>query len=464
MPEISDATKAVGRNLAQTVGSNPTSVGIKRILPSFTELEVERGNDGIFRLTPPKIMNILDTNALRAQWSSEFQAFDDALNHDPIIGPQINMAIGTELGATVIRYNDFLHAMLHKLIDDNGLLEFSEEKFEEGWKNATTIFLANSFRFETLVAIPGLDLARFPLRLDEGIVIDLFSEREVSIGYRAGLIQSISPTFFLVEPENAVGIRRTVFLSKIVYDPTKTTLPTLDMPKGSFGCRHVFDHSSWVDDILLCFRLLKRNHFHSAGVVTWCDDSDLVGGMHYRAGRRNGLQPNSKLKLEECTELVRLWDSLKTVPSQLKWSLRRFSLALGRDLIEDRIVDFVISAEALLLSDSSSEDRGEIRYRFSLRGAKFLEGEGFSALELFRIFRLAYDWRSAVAHGGRLPEKLDTPLRSLKLSKTISTESEFSDLIEDLVRTALKKTILISQRNENIFHVDYWNKLILENK
>jgi hypothetical protein len=60
----------------------------------------------------------------------------------------------------------------------------------------------------------------------------------------------------------------------------------------------------------------------------------------------------------------------------------------------------VIAAESLFLSDLDEQYHGELRFRFALRAAKFIEHPNYGEHDIFRVMRRAYDARSAIVHGG----------------------------------------------------------------
>ncbi len=55
-----------------------------------------------------------------------------------------------------------------------------------------------------------------------------------------------------------------------------------------------------------------------------------------------------------------------------------FNLAFDRSLLTDQIVDLVIALESLFLSDLGEKNRRELRLRFALRAAKFIEHPSYS--------------------------------------------------------------------------------------
>ncbi len=115
----------------------------------------------------------------------------------------------------------------------------------------------------------------------------------------------------------------------------------------------------------------------------------------------------------------------------------------------DRIIDLGIALESLYLS--GTESKNEIRFRFSLHAAWHL-GENKEHREgLMKKFKAIYDWRSAVVHTGKLPEK---GRGKKKKSYTQEEVREFIRNAQDLCRDSIMKIL-----EEGKF--PDWNNLIL---
>jgi len=100
-------------------------------------------------------------------------------------------------------------------------------------------------------------------------------------------------------------------------------------------------------------------------------------------------------------QLQVMWPSVKEImlsPSHyLSLPLRRLIDGLARTRFDDRIVDYAIGLEALLLKDS---EQNELSYRFGLRGAMVLGEAGEDKHEAFQDLKDFYNARSAIVHGG----------------------------------------------------------------
>ncbi len=89
-----------------------------------------------------------------------------------------------------------------------------------------------------------------------------------------------------------------------------------------------------------------------------------------------------------------------------------------------------------LAETGSARDKGELKYRLSLRAAFFVEHPDLKPQDVFGLMRRAYDVRSVVAHGGT-PDSRDYRAAD----GSILTPTEFADVVEDIIRSALIRAI-----------------------
>jgi Apea-like HEPN len=204
-------------------------------------------------------------------------------------------------------------------------------------------------------------------------------------------------------------------------------------------------------------RLFKRGTISIPGIVAFSDQWPMDGGISASHMDPGGIRGNDyEFASGEREAFENLWQVLNSPLKRFQESaIRRFAYAGERRRPEDRLVDLMISAESLFLSDTGeARERGELRYRLALRAAFFVEIDTFSRKDLYRFVRSAYDARSALVHGGlpdnsvlKVPQKGSVPL------------SDFVSLTEDVMRAALLKAVKTPTFDEKTL-VD-WDSLIL---
>lgn len=92
----------------------------------------------------------------------------------------------------------------------------------------------------------------------------------------------------------------------------------------------------------------------------------------------------------------------RKIDKTLERALHRFLLGRERSDLVDKLVDYVIAWEAILLTSSGSPGTHELSYKFSLNGALIISSacRNKKPCEIFKKMRYAYDARSKIVHGG----------------------------------------------------------------
>jgi len=141
-------------------------------------------------------------------------------------------------------------------------------------------------------------------------------------------------------------------------------------------------------------------------------------------GFRQQLQASDEVRLREAFARLRTFDY--TADHRFALARRRFDLSYGRDDDEDRLVDHWIAFEALFVNDTKTE----LRYRASLRVARFVGDTSADRRAVFATLQRSYDWRSIVVHGA-------SP--SSKTTRKLGTLGQTAHATEDILRHSLTR-------------------------
>lgn len=136
------------------------------------------------------------------------------------------------------------------------------------------------------------------------------------------------------------------------------------------------------------------------------------------------LHPRYHLARSEVSQLRRLYDGLSAVGRVAELAFRRFDLAFGRDLPEDRLVDFWVALESLFAKQGEAQ---ELTYKFAMRIAHFVGTSPEERVALFGRLQDAYSVRSKVVHG----------TRSRRATREVIREAE--ETTESALRAALSR-------------------------
>jgi len=428
---------------------------LKDSAPEFEDdTRWEHGTDGHFRERKKRIRTLWPM--LSDEWLRllpEYQTCIESIKSDVVIGPHLDRLVGTIMSASRLEANSILKSLIYAMLDDEGRVAFTDERFHSRWREMAGLFGADQIAFKTVAPLPYLIVPSFPLGLNNELVLDRLTDDEVTRCYQVGVIRPISLRFPLVYGEIAVGIRRAMFLPKLIRQGDEP----YDLPEagdeGSFGNRPPLRDDLVIDDVLSALRLFKRTRIRTIGHASWTDSYWLEGGTSFRVLGQWPYGGNFELSEGEVPHFLELWRLLEEGTARFGFSIHRFNLAFDRGLLADRIVDLVIAAEALFLGDLDEKYRGELRFRFALRAAKFIEHPNYGEHDIYRVMRQAYDARSAIVHGGspndtRLPDNQSASLPT------------FIDAIEELVRLGLRKALSMREDGRKLRQAEYWDTLV----
>jgi hypothetical protein len=453
-PQISAETERAIRNFVRAAVERLAEI-MKNQTPEWeVDLEWKRDTNGNFfghtRRAP-----MLWPYFLSDAWLRSLPDYDICIGYlksDMVIGPHLDHIVGTNAGGSSLNADSIMRSTISAMLNEEGVFVFTDERFDQQWRELVEFFCADRFACKLVAPLPYLTIPEFPLRLNSELVLDRLTDAEVKQCYLVGVLQPQWPPFPLIPADIAVGIRWTMYLPKVIRTEDEAREP-LDAPEeGRFGNRPLGQEHLVVDDVLSALRLFKHSQVNTTGCASWTDYLWFNSGPQYRVLRQWPFSGKYELSAGEVPQFLEFWHLLEEGAARFDFSIHRFNLAFDRTLRADRIVDLVIAAESLLLRDLPV-DHGEIRFRFALRAAKFIEHPTFGEHDVYRLMRQAYDVRSAIVHGGspddtRLP---DNPSANL---------STFIDVIEKLVRLGLRKALSMKEDGKKLRQAEYWDSLV----
>ena len=202
----------------------------------------------------------------------------------------------------------------------------------------------------------------------------------------------------------------------------------LEMPGRQSPIPHVDDRFNRFELLLRLFRpgdVSVRRHSavrHTRGGAFWIDLSGNAVKSRVVTRFDRPTYPLNDAVLGEFTEFFHeYWSLLEGLDRQVERGLSRFSSSYERRELEDRLIDLVISLEALL-SDSESDS---VSFKIATRCAGWLCPPGEERVSLFHFIKKVYGFRSAAVHGVR--------------RNRIEPTTEDLECLESVVRASLMK-------------------------
>lgn len=378
-----------------------------------------------------------------------------ALTADPTIGRHLGRWVGTEIGPVPYEPWRIIHGTLRPMLDSDEPV-FSDALFDKEWTAVMAALDSDDIPFKTIVLFPLLQLPTFPISLNDQIVLDRFTEDEVTLCVREGLMRPEHRPIRvtgkieireIIFAQVSVGLRREILLPKLILNEhhlgaAQTT------EDGRFGRRPALRPELLVEDILVALRLFKATQIKCAGYYSW-HEGRIGGLIQMEPMERWPYVAGFSFSKDEVPAFQDLWKTLEQQADYLSFALHRFNLAFDRKSEADRIVDLVIAGESFFLSG----ERNELRFRFALRASKFIEHSAYRQQDVYRIMLKAYDVRSALVHGG-------TPTDTKLPNDPDASLATFIDTIEELMRRALCKALAMRKDGTKLQKSEYWDALL----
>jgi hypothetical protein len=371
---------------------------------------------------------------VRQAGMNELSDLDHALTSDNVIGQRIGGDSVVSLGAGGAAWQapSLVLLLVEQAIDRTGGFHIAEPVRDELTARWAAALRRPSDLIRVVLTLREFDSPVPSIPLAPGLEIIKLSHDEVAAALSLG------------------GGLRSIFIDERIVSET-------------FGVRTSFESSLFIDQISptdsereqarreqaerLVERVLLALQVFKAGLVSasdmfqytvnwWGETSPVQGNIGSEFGWHTA-QPYV-LEGDEVDRFRDFWEEFESARehSVIASALRRFAYAAERPRPEDEIVDLMIAAESLFLSQMGKRDRGELRFRLATRVASLLGTTLDERLLIWRFMRAAYDARSVIVHGGT-PAENDLP----DLNGDLVRIDVFADQLEAVLRRALQKSI-----------------------
>jgi hypothetical protein len=381
----------------------------------------------------------------------EYKAVLQAIDNEPVVASHMNTLVGAPTLAMRMEPDSLVRSILSRVLKSAGQPPIDVELFNTAYSDVVDGLASPTLERSVIAPLAGFDSDVDSLFLSPSVAIRRLTEAEIGRAIDLDLVLSpfgpgrpiFNPPTFAVEFKQVV--------SKRVGDQSATTEEATRMQQEADDA---------LTSAISALRLFKAGTVDISGHFESYSLFFLRGGGSYRSSetRRYPGQPTywvATSELEDLKSFYKSSDSSHVKRSKgLAMAIRRFGFSSDRSRADDQIVDLMIAAEALFIGSDNAAERGEQRYRMSLRAASFTPTDDWSRRELYSLYRTAYDARSTVAHGGtvekcKLPDGTEVPLQ------------EFVVVVQQQLRRAVRRAIEQSAASRMQFSVDWENLLLL---
>jgi hypothetical protein len=385
--------------------------------------------------------------------SPRYKKAEDAIRDDAVIGPLLGKIVGdayTQIALTpeevlfgfvlaVARQPDAMRAAVRARLDD------------------VRKALSASTRPRRIIApLPAGFVAEIQhgIELDDRSSLVRLDDADIATVLEAGL------RFQDGEDASGLAFVGTPWAIVVAFDvPVVAHDPGQDVPDGvrTVATEATEDATARVVRAVHALRLTKEGPISTVGMLQMSDDRVLTGRTVTSSSARRARPLIDSYVLEEDDVGTLRWlvgqlgDPSVTSSRALQTAIRRLSSSTEHHDVEDRLIDLVMSAEALFADDERS---GDLAVHVAQRFARFVAPAAKrSAMDLFGHMKQQYAGRNAIVHAKRR-----TPKSQRKIDRAVRDIDQTERLLRMALRRALGETV-----QSGAFAVP-WDRLVLEGK
>jgi hypothetical protein len=303
----------------------------------------------------------------------------------------------------------YLISFLLYYLSDSKSLDFNEDMCREAYGRVEKYFYSSELPYLALAPLQNFEAEVDIVELGDRLVIKKISDKYLTeLRTRAESGLSLSLSFH----ENI----------KLQYSAEMTHYLKKEEP------HNIEEPIRTIRKLVSALRIFKEGvcncPFIESRPLTW----ELMGGIlgsHIYQYPIAFWRKKYRLQRDDISKFVAFWKRFNKFEFDkhkfLGIAINRFNYAYGRELDEDKLIDYMIALEALFLREG---EKNELKYRLSMRTALFLEDDPMKRKAIRNNVQNAYDLRSRIVHG--------------------SSKIEYSEIRKsvDTIEDYLRKTII----------------------
>lgn len=306
--------------------------------------------------------------------------------------------------------NDSLPKVFTRYLEKQGDLTFEEETFKQVYREFEDYLDSEEIVYRSFAILTGFQMEDEELKLESDLKLKMLNEDKV---------RDLTP-----------HARR-----RLTHGDNGSPVIEKTFQRPKFADLDLSDTLDAVDDVITSLRLFEKNgdvryrHVITTPLSPFHKDEDIRGG---EPGMTFFDSPY-RLESDSCEEFKSFWDVISNQiddpPETYRIALDKFSNSFHRQNENDRLLDSVITLEALYLREGEQQ---EMSYRLSQRGALFLADSVDDAKEIKQNLKKAYSTRSTLVHGG-----------------TANVDHEFISDLHNITRRTLSKFLKLNDDGKN---------------
>lgn len=433
-PDLYDALKEYCRSAVKFLNSK--TIEFKSV-PHTLRYKAELDEKGGSRLTPYDhiewgILIHLHLNHLKEmpEYRTSTQALEEdkrfRMHNGALVGPG---SYGFRVDADIV-----LQSFLGQLLDRQQSLLIDDFEFDIKYRGLEELLYNNTLKYRCFSPLHRFRMERERIELGSGLSIITIPKKE-----KETIISEASKFW---GPSSLMDLSFMDFAFECFVSVPKIIEKQGKRSGKSFPIQMA---KKKLDQACIALRLFKSGFVSYNGIrleaAFWEPYGGTYGGIS-TSGSSLGPMAGGKeyfLANQEIPAFSDLWDIYKKTlnlrGNRIEIALRRLNFAYERARLEDKLIDYLIGLEALLLRKN---ERQELGYRLALRGSALLGNKNQKRKSIFRDLKKAYKERSDIVHGGGIKEYINIGRENVPFK-------DFVNRVEEHLRSALKQFLVLCE-------------------
>ena len=359
-----------------------------------------------------------------------YKAAIEAMKADEKVSRHLDTLVGSAIYSRSRHgCHEFLQRMLTLLLHEQKAISFQENIFNQVYEKMEDYFYREvlEYRYWSLIE-------NFQMESEKIELAPKFSLIKISKEDREEILSELMIHPFIDLPfetwvDNQYALELFVEAPKVFGDVPVSGQPELleENPTERF------------DDACSALRLFKKGHILRKIICSkskYWQPFEYGTSFSYSYGR---ISPRAKYVLsnEELSKFLEFWKSYqmarKLKRKKIGIAMRRFNFSYEKQAPEDKLIEYIIGFEALLLPGVSQE----LGYRLALRGSNLLGGNPGERKRIFLELKKGYDVRCDIVHSGITEKSVKIGVEEIYLDGLVN-------ILEDHLRDAIRRFLVLS--------------------
>jgi len=298
-------------------------------------------------------------------------------------------------------YRGKFDTILYSVVNESarikrGKIFIDENQARQKIREIRSQFSQKKLKFQAHARILGVIIKRKKIEMPDGLCLYRLNKKEINA--RQPLIEAFYTNALWTDPQitfHPTEIRHSMGLS---IDTSKDFAFFEATNKATQEARNAFQNL--IESILL----VKEGDVQLGPFAM--EGGPVQSGISYNSTTRLIPFPEVVISNAQAKQLVKIYNLLtgdeRGKDKVLKQALKRFFIGRNRHDPVDKLINYVISWETILLTSKGSPIKQEQNYRFSLNSSSLLSSvyKNKKKKEYFVKMKCAYAIRSTIVHGG----------------------------------------------------------------